>query len=292
MTHLHHMGPDALVEKLEKLPSIGQHAIVYRGIETRSNDEWLSNEARDATFVPILLGSDVNKYDTTFTGTYLRFIKSEMKSNANEAMYRQPKILMRRTGASIIADLDTENFFALKNLYLIIPKNSISIYSLLAQLNSKLMHYYHVCKSSGENKAFAQFRGSYVTNLPCSTDRIFDEDFQKAVEEYKDKHRALHAADADLGALLRAELGLAAPLSGKLASTQPWKPWSTALEKSLARPLSLKEKAEWLRHYEDHQQAQAAARQHLTQLDNELDALVYQLYQLTDAEIALVEGRA
>ena len=105
-----------LVEKLEFQHIIGQHAIVYRGIETRSNDDWLSKEAKDETYVPILLGSDVNKFTTTFTGTYLRFVKSEMKSNANEAMYRQPKILMRRTGSSIIADLDKENFFALKNL--------------------------------------------------------------------------------------------------------------------------------------------------------------------------------
>jgi hypothetical protein len=44
------------------------------------------------------------------------------------------------------------------------------------------------------------------------------------------------------------------------------------------------------KHHTAHQQAQAAARQHLAQRDKELDALVYNLYQLTPAEIALVEG--
>jgi hypothetical protein len=101
---------------------------------------------------------------------------------------------------------------------------------------------------------------------------------------------ALHAADADFAALLHAELGLSAPLSGKLALTHDWKPWSTALEKSIGRALSLKEKGEWLKHHAAHQQAQAAARRHLAQRDKTLDALVYQLYQLTPAEIALVEG--
>ena len=103
-------------------------------------------------------------------------------------------------------------------------------------------------------------------------------------------HRALHAAEADFAALLRAELGLAAPLTGKLAPTQEWKPWSTALQKSIKRDLGLKEKAEWLQYHAAHQQQQAAARQHLAQRDAALDQLVYQLYQLTPAEIALVAG--
>ncbi|MDJ0368059.1 Eco57I restriction-modification methylase domain-containing protein, partial [Hymenobacter sp. H14-R3] len=103
-------------------------------------------------------------------------------------------------------------------------------------------------------------------------------------------HRALHTADADFAALLRAELGLVSPLTGKLALTQEWKPWSTALQKSIGRDLNLKEKGEWLKHHTAHQQAQAAARQHLAQLGSQLDQLVYQLYQLTPTEIALVEG--
>ena len=70
---------------------------------------------------------------------------------------------------------------------------------------------------------------------------------------------------------------------------QESKSWSTALAKALGRPLSLPEKNE-LPYYAQQQQQQAAARQHLARLDAELDGLVYQLYQLTDAEVALVEG--
>ena len=90
---------------------------------------------------------------------------------------------------------------------------------------------------------------------------------------------------------LRAELGLAAPLTGKLAPSKEWKPWSTALQKDLA-PLTLAEKGEWLPHYTQHQQQQAQRRQHLATRDAQLDQLVYVLYGLSEAEIALVEGRA
>ena len=101
---------------------------------------------------------------------------------------------------------------------------------------------------------------------------------------------ALHKADSQFALLLRAELGLTASLTGKLALTQEWKAWSTALQKALGRTLTLAEKGEWLPHYTQHQEQQAQRRQHLAQLDRQLDQLVYQLYQLTPAEIALVEG--
>ena len=103
-------------------------------------------------------------------------------------------------------------------------------------------------------------------------------------------HRELHAADAQFATLLRAELGLTASLTDKLALNQEWKAWSTALHKALGRTLTLAEKGEWLPHYTQHQEQQAQRRQHLAQLDRQLDQLVYQLYQLTPAEIALVEG--
>ena len=103
-------------------------------------------------------------------------------------------------------------------------------------------------------------------------------------------HRELNAADTQFDTLLRAELGLTVPLTGKLALNQEWKAWSTALQKALGRTLTLAEKGEWLPHYTQHQEQQAQRRQHLAQLDRQLDQLVYQLYQLTPAEIALVEG--
>ena len=93
---------------------------------------------------------------------------------------------------------------------------------------------------------------------------------------------------------MRAELGLTAPLTGKLALTQPWKTWSPALEKALGRKLRLPEKSTWLDYLTgfQQQQEQEQRRAALHRQDAALDQLVYQLYQLTPAKIALVEGRA
>jgi hypothetical protein len=147
---------NSIIEKLESNKQIRDYAIVYRGLETRGNSEWIATEKSLSTHQPILLGKDVNKYQTQYSGSYINFIRKEMKSNANEEYYKKDKILMRRTGSYIIADVDLTGSFALKNLYLILPKEE-GLYSILAQLNSTLFNYFHKMKTSGENKAFAQF---------------------------------------------------------------------------------------------------------------------------------------
>src|SRR5690606_33393709 len=98
-------------------------------------------------------------------GTYVKFVPKELKSNANIDYYLKDKILMRRTGNSIIACADFKQFIALKNLYLIIPNDSKFLKLILLQLNSKLFGFIHKCQTSGENKAFAQFPGHYVEDL-------------------------------------------------------------------------------------------------------------------------------
>ena len=148
---------NSIIEKIKQNSRrIKEFALVYRGVETRNNEIWLSDKNQEG-WQQILLGKDINRYSIEYSGTYINFIPKEMKSNANESLYRKPKILMRRTGNSIIATIDFEKRLALKNLYLIIPKDENDICNILAQLNSSLFAYYHINKSSGENKAFAQF---------------------------------------------------------------------------------------------------------------------------------------
>ncbi|QIX63080.1 hypothetical protein HER32_18640 [Hymenobacter sp. BT18] len=167
-----------------------------------------------------------------------------------------------------------------------------SIKYVLALLNSRISQFFLQSFSSPKQGGYYTYSSGVLNKTPIpNISPAEQQPFIDLADQLLTGHRALHAADADFGALLRAELGLAAPLTGKLALTQEWKAWSTALQKSLGRPLALKEKAEWLRHFEAHQRQQAQQRQHLHALDRELDQLVYQLYQLTPEEIALVEGR-
>lgn len=191
---------DPIIQKIESISKrIKDFGIVYRGIETRDNSKWLSTEKKEG-WEEILLGKDIHRYSIQYSGSFINFIPKEMKSNANEALYRKPKILMRRTGNSIIASIDSKKRLALKNLYLIIPKDENNIYNILGQLNSSLFAYYHIVKTSGENKAFAQFPGHYVEDLPFKVEKTISKNISalvKKIIETKEKNPAFNSSEIE-----------------------------------------------------------------------------------------------
>jgi len=280
---------NSIIEKIDAVSgTIGENAIVYRGLETRDNKKYISQQKKAESFQPILLGKDINRYDIDYSGSYVNFIKSEMKSNANEDYYKKPKILMRRTGSTIIAAMDNDEFFALKNLYLIIPHDSSLIYSLLAQLNSSLLGYYHFMKSSGENKAFAQFQGIYVSALPfIKNDNLNFEVNINKIQNFVKNHKML-IEKFQRTITRKFEID---NLSKKL---QEWYNLSyPEFIKELAKQkikLSLSEEAEW----EDYFNQEKAKAQHLQaeikKTDKEIDQMVYDLYGLSGEEIEVIES--
>ena len=278
-----------LLEKLEtKFSRLGHGAIVYRGLETRDNEKWLSETKESDLYIPILLGRDVNRYNYTYSGTYVKFIKKEMKSNANVIMYQQPKILIRRTGATIIASLERENLLALKNLYLIIPKGDNNIYSMMAQINSRLMSYYHKMKSSEENKAFAQFKGVYIEGFPYVKSN--NDEFQVYIEKIIEQTNSLYRIQIHFTELIQTKYDIE-KLTTKL---QNWyeldaKEFLNELKKSKVQ-ISLSAEAEWMHYFNEQKQVAQALKSEIDKTDKEIDRMVYELYGLTEEEIGIVEG--
>jgi hypothetical protein len=162
--------PNFVSRIIKSSENIKNHCLVYRGVETRSNTDYISTTKHNDLWKEILLGKDVHRYSYKYSGSYVKFVPKELKSNANIDYYLRDKILMRRTGNSIIACADFNNFIALKNLYLIIPTNVEFLPLILLQLNSKLFEFIHKSLTTGENKAFAQFPAHYVETLPCRID--------------------------------------------------------------------------------------------------------------------------
>lgn len=171
--------PNFVSRIIKSSASIKDYCFVYRGVETRSNYDYVSKTKHNDLWKEILLGRDVHRYSYKYSGSYVKFIPKELKSNANIDYYLCDKILMRRTGNSIIACADFNKFIALKNLYLIIPNDAKVLPLILFQLNSKLFDFIHKALTTGENKAFAQFPAHYIEALPCRIDNSLIEKSMK-----------------------------------------------------------------------------------------------------------------
>ncbi|MGL2992905.1 Eco57I restriction-modification methylase domain-containing protein [Flavobacterium sp. TSSA_36] len=281
---------DSIIDKMNIQKSLKNYAIIYRGLETKDNQKWIVSNKLDDNHKPILLGKDVNKYSTSYSGSYVNFIKKEMKSNANEEYYNRAKIFMRRTGSYIIADIDLTKAMALKNLYLIIPNDEDNIYSIVAQLNSKLFNYYHKAKSSGENKAFAQFTGEYIESFPYNINDDFNIKFKNLVQKITSSNSELIEQSQKFQRTLQRKFELT-DLPKKL---QDWYLLSYGeFIKELGKKkikLSLSQEAEWEDYFSQEQQKAVALKQQIDTTDAAIDQMVYALYGLTEEEIAIVEN--
>jgi len=138
---------------------------VYRGVETRDNEKYLALSPLSASYKPILMGID--RYICEWAGMYVNFVPRELKSNADLSMYDVPeKVLLRRTGSQLLAGLDTQGLLAIKNLYLLLPKHSLSVKYLLALLNSNLLDQYNQAILANVGEAFAQLKKIDVEAFP------------------------------------------------------------------------------------------------------------------------------
>jgi hypothetical protein len=291
-----------LLKLEEKFEKIKDHAIVYRGLETRNNKIWITNNKASENHIPILLGKDVNRYNIDFSGSYVNFIQNEMKSNANPDMYSQHKILMRRTGSSIIAAKDEDNMMVLKNSYLIIPDSEAKIDSLLAQLNSKLFAFFHKSKTSAENKAFAQFKGVYVLSFPF----CFDEN-----NDFSDLVKSRIATEAQLVKTKKSFLKYVKGNYSLEKTTRAFENWflldfagfikelknaikSTNKIRSKGglqeiHTLTKKDEFDWLELFEENKLSAQKLYNQIEKLEKDIDQMVYELYDLTKEEIKMVE---
>jgi type I restriction-modification system DNA methylase subunit len=260
---------------------------------------WHSDSKLSEEYMQEIQGKDLGRYSNKESNQFIKYGK-HVAGYVNPKFFVQPRLLVmevtRGDRYKITSTYVEKSFANTPSIINVINKSGpqTSLLFLLSIINSSLISWYHtkVHPKANAETSIPKILVGDIKNLPIPNITLAEQQpFIALADELLAGHRALHAADAAFAALLRAELGLAVPLTGKLALGQEWKPWSTALQKALGRPLTLAEKGEWLPHYTQHQQQQAQRRQHLATRDAELDQLVYALYGLSETEIALVEGR-
>ena len=301
-------GPtDFLFVKNKSVERLGELAAIVVGIKPYQVGKGKPKQTRETVdtkpfnsyvkkegFMQCFIGKNFNRYQYLPGDIlYLKYGGWLAEPRGEAPFFDKEKIIIRQTADSLICHLDISQSINLNNVYNVGNlKRGLETKYLLAILNSKLLNNVYQSISQEKGRTFAEVKKVYLAKLPVKVITPAEQQpFIALADELLTGHRALHDAEAAFAALLRAELGLAAPLTGKLALGQEWKPWSTALQKALGRPLTLAEKGEWLPHYTQHQHQQAQRRQHLATRDAQLDQLVYALYGLSETEIALVEGR-
>jgi len=132
------------------------------------NDRIFDAESKlDKSYKKLLRGKDIDKYEIKWDGH--RWIKfgdwlAEPRYSAN--FEGKEKIVIRQTGDSLVATIDTQQFICMNNMHVINQKNKkVSLKYILAIINSSLLNFYFQYLNPEEGEALAEIKKENVEKL-------------------------------------------------------------------------------------------------------------------------------
>ncbi|MEO9571880.1 MAG: TaqI-like C-terminal specificity domain-containing protein [Polaribacter sp.] len=255
--------------------------------------------------IKIITGEDVaryniRKYQSILSETYNNYKKDEIFFNSE-------RIIIRETGNRITSLFVNENVQQNRSLYSILIHNDEFKYQyLLSIINSSLIQFFYKSKFAANTDVFPKIRIAQVKELPIKKIEkekqevfvskailmlnlnkkisILSNKFQNYLKQKfqleKLPKKLQNWQDLEFGDFVK-ELNKAIKLSNK-----------QRLKDNLQEipALTKKDEFEWLDLFEENKQKAQALQTQINQTDKEIDAMVYELYGLTDDEISIVEN--
>lgn len=170
----------------------------------------------------------------------------------------------------------------------IIPSNDLY---LLAVLNSSLIQYLMKKMAITRRGGYQEFKVQYLEKVPIKDLNAAEKGpFVTLVREAIRHASELDQVVSAVGHLLRSKYTL--PTLSRALENWPsleFKGFLAELKKAKVS-LSLAEEAEWLSYFTEQKAKAQALQAQIEKTDAAIDALVYQLYGLTEEEIKVVEG--
>ncbi|MBU0614186.1 N-6 DNA methylase [Patescibacteria group bacterium] len=195
-----------LISKIENQSiELGSIYIGRTGVRSKIGQKnIISNEKKADTYQKgIISGGQITRYYIKYDGDFINIDPTLLNGGGwDYDVIHNPKILLRQTSDSLIASIDTENYYHLNNVHSFTPKDgtNVELEYILAILNSKLMNFFYQKTTLEVGRAMAQTDIETVESLPI---RLSDKEtrqkiaqlVQKILSEKRTKPDANVAAD-------------------------------------------------------------------------------------------------
>ena len=270
--------------------------------EPRQNDDiknsrvYHSKEKHNDTYIKYLEGSDVSRYSLTWSGEYLSYGKW-LAAPRFSAKFKEDRILVRQIPSKLpyaINAIFTKEEFINDINSMIIQDLKVNPMFILAILNCKLTSFwFDITLNKFSRTIFPQFKINELKKFPIPQIPLSSQQpFIVHAQAMLDLNKQLNDLSSKFLKLLSADLGIT-KISKKL---EKWHSLNTneffAEVGKQNKALSLANKSQWLEHFETQQQQAIALQKQITCTDNEIDKMVYALYQLSEEEIAVIENHS
>ena len=175
-----HLDPArlSLLEKLERLPKVGDFFEAHEGIHSGNvrGKLFLESHANKHCRKLIFGRDEVGRYSLQWGGKWVNYHSGAFNKAAGQyanlghpAYFEHPKVFVRRTGDFVMAVLDEGGYYASNNLFVLLPKKNgcaISLRALTGLLNSALLTWYFRAIQPRVGKVFAELKINQLHQFP------------------------------------------------------------------------------------------------------------------------------
>lgn len=280
---------------IESIPLGNDNFKFYQGIITGDNDKFLSEIKIDDRYKPIIRGRDFYKYTPLKNEYFVLFDPEQLWSNTNESMYVvDEKLIFRQTSDHLVATYDNKQNFSLDSTHILFDKSGKFNHKyLLAVVNSKLLNFLYQIIVPEIGKVFSQVKGVNLKQLPIKNISDFEQEpFIEKADSMLELNKQLQTAQQNFLNELHLE-----KIPQKLQNFEALEFDKFVKEYTKAKKIKFADKLEernfkneWSALFENDKKAVLELKAEIAKTDKEIDAMVYALYELSEDEIAIVEG--
>jgi type I restriction-modification system DNA methylase subunit len=289
-------GEIKIIQKLKRNPSLGDYCkeMIFGVVITKNKDEIVSEEAKEG-YKPFLEGKDISSYLIKPIHQYLNY-KPELlhRARTKEVFEVSEKILIQRiTGGDrpLKAAYDNQQYYNKESINNIILNESSGIKTkfILTLLNSKLINWFYTNQFTNKSELTVNLSKEYLSQIPLS--------IPKDQLPFMTKADIMLAKTKELQELKQHLLQLLQSNFPSVQVNKKLEQWPSLYYADFLKELSkqriksaLPQQAEWMNYFEEQKTKANAIKTMIEATDKEIDRMVYELYDLTEEEIKIVEG--
>jgi len=284
----------ALLMKINKDSEILEKFVnINNGIVTGNDKKFLRQDNIDNKFEKITRGKNIKRYNNLVPEEFIEYNKDDLLRARDESIFlSQEKLIMQMINIVFVITYDENQFYNLGTTYAITLKENINLdlKYLLALLNSKLISFYYIKKFTNESSLTNAISTKNLFEIPINISNNQQPFIEKA-NQILTLNKDLQEVSSKYQRTLQREFEQIDKLSKKLESWYDlnYADFLKELKKKKVE-LSLSQKAEWEDYFLAEQQKAIALKTKIDTTDKEIDAMVYELYGLTQEEIEIVEN--
>ena len=288
-----------LCNKLEKkCLKFNEYLLFARGVEFGFKSDKVVSEKIDENYVPLLCGGNISKQKIFFENKYIKFDIENIKIYKTKNIYENEKILVKRIGNNIIGSYDSTGYYNVCDVYNLQLKlnDNYRLKSISSIVNSKLINFFYDTKFKSVKKLFPKIPlqnlkllpiPKYVDDIDIRLNLLSNEIIEKNILFIKQKKQFLKYLQSDLNIV---DLPSKLKNWNEIEFKDFIKQLNLVIKKSDRPKFTKTEKIEWMEVFEAKKIEIQSLKAEIDKIDKEIDAMVYELYGLTDEEIAIIEN--